>query len=409
MSIKPPLLFLCHRIPFPPNKGDKIRSWNLLRYLCEHYRVYLGAFIDDPADWAHTGAIEGICAGCRFIGLTPHLAKLNSLSAFVTGRALSLPYYRSRRLRRWVEATVAEQQIRRVLVYSSAMAQYATDQRLGFQRRVIDFVDVDSDKWRQYAQDKRWPMSWVYRREADYLFRYERHLAESFDACLFVSSAEAELFRQLAPELARNIGHYNNGVDTDYFRPDPTLANPYPQGTTALVFTGAMDYWPNVDAVKWFAGQVLPRVREARPEVRFYVVGGKPAEAVRALAGETVVVTGRVDDVRPYVQYASAAVAPMRIARGIQNKVLEAMAMARPVVVSPQGLEGIDASPGAEVLLADGADEFVQHTLAACSGMHPDIGRAARERVRADFVWEHNLPLVHGLLQTDTVTLREYA
>ncbi|HMV72039.1 MAG TPA: TIGR03087 family PEP-CTERM/XrtA system glycosyltransferase, partial [Pseudomonadales bacterium] len=262
MLIKPPLLFLCHRIPFPPNKGDKIRAWNLLRYLCEHYRVYLGTFIDDPADWAHTGAIEEICAGCRFIGLTPHLAKLNSLSAFVTGRALSLPYYRSRRLRRWVETTVADQQIRRVLVYSSAMAQYATDQRLGFQRRVIDFVDVDSDKWRQYAQDKRWPMSWVYRREADYLFRYERHLAESFDACLFVSSAEAELFRQLAPELARNIGHYNNGVDTDYFRPDPALANPYPQGTTALVFTGAMDYWPNVDAVKWFAGQVLPRVRE---------------------------------------------------------------------------------------------------------------------------------------------------
>ena len=121
------------------------------------------------------------------------------------------------------------------------------------------------------------------------------------------------------------------------------------------------------------------------------------------------VVTGRVDDVRPYVQYASAAVAPMRIARGIQNKVLEAMAMARPVVVSPQGLEGIDASPGVEVLLADGADEFVQRTLAACSGMHPDMGRAARERVQAGFVWEHNLPLVHGLLQTDTVTLREYA
>jgi len=405
--MKPPLLFLCHRIPYPPNKGDKIRSWNLLRYLCEHYSVYLGTFVDDAEDWQHRAKVEEICADCCFVGLTPHLAKLNSLSAFVTGHALSLPYYRSRRLRHWVRNAVGEQQIRRVMVYSSAMAQYALDPRLDFERRVIDFVDIDSDKWRQYAETARWPMSWIYRREADYLFRYEQHVAHAFDACLFVSSAEAELFRQLAPALARNVGHYNNGVDTDYFRPDADLPNPYPEGSEALVFTGAMDYWPNVDAVKWFVEHVFPRIRSERSRTRFYIVGGKPAEAVRALASEAVVVTGRVDDVRPYLQHALAAVAPMRIARGIQNKVLEGMAMARPVIVSPQGLEGIEASPGIEVLLADHAEEFADLVLKACAGTWPDMGRAARERVQADFVWEHNLPLVHGLLQTDAVTVRE--
>jgi sugar transferase (PEP-CTERM/EpsH1 system associated) len=250
-------------------------------------------------------------------------------------------------------------------------------------------------------------MSWLYRREADYLFHYEKHVAEAFDACLFVSSAEAELFRQLAPSLAPNVGHYNNGVDTDYFQPHPNLPNPYPQGVQSLVFTGAMDYWPNVDAVKWFAENVFPLVRKECPEARFYIVGSKPAEAVRALANDAVIVTGRVDDVRPYLQHATAAVAPMRIARGIQNKVLEGMAMQKPVIVSPQGLEGIDASPGTEVLLAESADEFADLVLQVCAGAYPAMGRAARERVQADFVWEHNLPLVHGLLQTDSITLQE--
>lgn len=409
MSTRPPLLFLSHRIPYPPNKGDKIRSWNLLRHLCRHYRVYLGTFIDDPDDWEHVSVLEGMCADCCFVGLRPRLAKLGSLGAFLSGQALSLPYYRSRRLRRWVKSVVAGQHIRQALVYSSPMAQYVADRCFDFDRRVIDFVDVDSDKWRQYAHNERWPMSWVYRREADQLLRYERHIAERFDASLFVSAAEAELFRRLAPATAGRVGHYNNGVDTDYFRPDAALPNPYPPGSTALVFTGAMDYWPNVDAVKWFAEQVLPRVREQRPQIRFHVVGGKPSDAVRALASEAVVVTGRVDDVRPYVQHASAAVAPMRIARGIQNKVLEAMAMARPVVVSPQGLEGIDAVPGVEVLLADGADQFAQLTLAACAGKYPDMGCAARERVSADFVWEHNLPRVCDLLQTGAIARQEQA
>ncbi len=407
--MKPALLFLCHRIPYPPDKGDKIRSWNLLRYLCEHYEVHLGTFIDDPDDWRHVGVLEALCAECRFVPLYVPFARVGASFAFVTGRALSLPYYRSFRLRRWVRQTVARHGIRRVCVYSSAMAQYALDDALGFERRVIDFVDVDSDKWRQYADTVRWPMRWVYRREADYLLRYEKHVAEAFDASLFVSSAEAQLFRELAPELARNVGHYNNGVDTDFFAPSQTLPNPYPAGAVTLVFTGAMDYWPNADAVIWFAGQVLPKVRARYPEVHFCIVGSRPGPAVRALAGEAITVTGRVDDVRPYLQHACAVVAPMRIARGIQNKVLEGMAMARPVVVSPQGLEGIDARPGVEVLLADGAEEFAGRIVQAIEAAHPGMGVAARARVQADFVWQHNLPIVHSVLQSDAAPLPETA
>lgn len=397
--MKPPLLFLSHRIPYPPNKGDKIRSWNLLRYLAEHYRVYLGTFVDDPDDWQHVSVLEALCADCCILGLNPYLGRLDSLSAFLTGDALSLPYYRSRRLRQWVNRTIDAQGVRHAVVYSSPMAQYVIDPALGLQRRVIDFVDIDSDKWRQYAGNHGGPMRWLYRREAELLFRYEKRVAASFDASLFVSAAEAELFRRMAPGLAGRVAYYNNGVDTGYFQPSPDCPSPYPAGIEPIVFTGAMDYWPNVDAVCWFAREVLPLIRSERPAAHFCIVGSRPSTEVRALSSDAVTVTGRVDDVRPYLQHALAAVAPMRVARGIQNKVLEAMAMQKPVVVSTPGLEGIGAQVGAELLLADSPREMARQLIDACSGHYPEMGIEARRRVQQDFVWEHNLPLVHRLLQ----------
>ena len=397
--MKPALLFLCHRIPYPPNKGDKIRSYHLLRYLAGHYRVYLAAFIDDEDDWQYTGKVDELCEDAFFQGLDPNRSRLRSLRGLLSGEALSLPYYASRALAQWVDEQVAGQGIERVIVYSSAMAQYVASDPARFKRKVIDFVDVDSDKWRQYAEKKRWPMNHVYRREAERLLAYDQKMARQFDASLFVSSSEAELFRQLAPKAADRIGYYNNGVDTDYFSPAHALENPYPVDSRVFVFTGAMDYWPNVDAVSWFAGTVLPRLRQADPAAVFYIVGSNPADQVLQLKKQPgVVVTGRVEDVRPYIGHALAAVAPMRIARGIQNKVLEAMAMARPVIVSPQGLEGIDAVNGQEVLLADTEQDYLRYMQSLVKGEYPELGRAARVRVESDFNWEHTLPKVKALL-----------
>jgi sugar transferase (PEP-CTERM/EpsH1 system associated) len=392
------LLLLIHRIPYPPNKGDKIRSYHLLKHLAKHYRVHLATFVDDPDDWQYVPHVEALCASSHFARMNPLAARVKSLAALLKNRSLSLEYYRDPKLARWVQGTVAAHGIERVLVFSSAMAQYADPYRQA--RRVVDFVDVDSDKWRQYADKKSWPMSWLYGYEAARLLDYERQVARDYDASLFVSAPEAALFRQLAPESGAKIGHFSNGVDTDYFSPEAEAghANPYQAGERALVFTGAMDYWPNVDAVQWFCDQVFPALRERCPELRFYIVGSRPNAQVQALAQRPgVTVTGTVPDVRPYIAHAAVAVAPLRIARGIQNKVLEAMAMARAVVVSPQALEGIDAEPGSELVLAEDAPAFIEAVhalLASQDGALETIGQAARAKVQRRYSWSSNLACI---------------
>ncbi|MFN3594423.1 MAG: TIGR03087 family PEP-CTERM/XrtA system glycosyltransferase [Thiobacillaceae bacterium] len=391
----PELLFLAHRIPYPPDKGDKIRSYHLLRHLARRYRVHLGAFVDDPDDWRHAEAVESLCASVHLVGLQPTVAKLRALRGLVTGEPLTLGYYRHPGMKAWVQQRIGAG-IRRIVCYSSAVAQFVID--VPGTRRVMDFVDMDSDKWRQYARTRAWPLSWLYRREAARLLAWERRVAAEFDASLFVSAQEAADFRRAAPECAPRVGWYGNGVDAEYFSPERRYDNPYPADAEALVFTGAMDYWPNVDAVSWFAREVLPAVRAQRPAAVFYVIGSRPSAEVRALAREAgVVVTGRVPDVRPYLAHAAVAVAPLRIARGIQNKVLEAMAMARTVVVSPQALEGLDARPGEEVLLAEGAEAFRQAVLQALQGL--DLGPAARRCVLQDYAWDACLAGVEALIE----------
>lgn len=392
------LLLLIHRIPYPPNKGDKIRSYNLLKHLARDYRVHLATFVDDADDWQHVPKVEELCASSHFAALNPLLARVRSLGALVKNRSLSLDYYQDAGMARWVEQTVAAHGIKRVMVFSSPMAQYVDGIRDA--RRVIDFCDVDSDKWRQYADKKSWPMSWLYRHEARQLLRYERQVASQYDASLFVSKPEADLFRQLAPESVARIGHFSNGVDTDYFSPEHELASPYAPDEKALVFTGAMDYWPNVDAVQWFCDDVFPALSARDPALRFYIVGSRPNPQVQALAQRAgVTVTGTVPDVRPYIRHATVAVAPLRIARGIQNKVLEAMAMAVPTVVSPQALEGIDAVAERELAVADGAPAWIETLGALLARDNREMGRAARARVEHHYSWPSNLACIEERLE----------
>jgi sugar transferase (PEP-CTERM/EpsH1 system associated) len=392
------LLYLVHRIPYPPNKGDKIRSYHLLKHLNTRFRVHLGAFVDDPDDWQYAQMLTEMVSGeVKLLPLNSRWATLSSASGLLKGEPLTLPYYRSAALQRWVEDLLEKRPIQHAVVFSSAMAQYLMPYPA--MHRIIDFVDIDSDKWRQYAERKTWPMSWIYRREATTLLAVERQVASTFAASTLVSRAEAELFQQLAPESADRVTYYNNGVDLDYYSPARPYDLPYASGERALVFTGAMDYWANVDAVTWFAHEIFPALRKQYADVCFYIVGSRPTAQVRALAGNGIVVTGSVPDVRPYVAHAAVAIAPLRIARGIQNKVLEAMAMARPVVVSPQALEGISAQPGTEVLLAVNAAAFI--ALIGAQLLQPDetLGPAARLRVEQDYSWERGLRRIDRLLE----------
>ena len=396
------LLYLVHRIPYPPNKGDKIRSYHLLRYLADRYHVHLGTFVDDANDWQYVDTVKQMCASTHFAALDPLKSRVRSLGALATNGVLSVDYYRNADLKEWVSRTMREHDIGRVLVFSSPMAQYAMDYPKA--RRVIDFVDIDSDKWRQYAEKKRWPMSWLYGHEARQLLAYERHVAQRFDASLFVSRPESDMFKQLAPESSARIGFFSNGVDTDYFAPSAGLVTPYTDDKPAIAFTGAMDYWPNVDAVQWFADEIFPSILRVHADAQFYIVGARPSAQVQALASRPGVhVTGTVPDVRPYIAHARVAVAPLRIARGIQNKVLEAMAMARPVVVSPQALEGIAAEPGRDIVLAQDAAQYAAAVNALLSSPDTVIGAAARKKVIDLYGWASNLARVDALLEGEPV------
>ena len=392
------LLFLCHRIPFPPNKGDKVRAHHLLKFLASRYQVFLATFVDAPEDHGHVDDLKQLCSDCFVAPLTSVRAGIRGLSGLGHGEPLTVGYYRDRALDAWVRSTVRQHRIAKAVVFSSAMAQYV--ERLPIRTRLVDFVDVDSEKWRQYGELRSWPLSAVYRREAASLLRYERKVAGWADASLFVTAAEASLFGQLAPEAADRLHIVQNGVDSAFFSPAPDSPTPFGPDERAIVFTGAMDYWPNVDAARWYGAEVLPLVRAREPRARFYVVGNKPARSVVRLGQqEDVVVTGRVEDIRPYLEHASVVVAPLRIARGVQNKVLEAMAMGKAIVVSTAAAAGLAATPSAEIEVAGGAQEFADKTLKLLdSPRAKEMGRAARARALRAYSWESNLSKVGALL-----------
>ncbi len=385
------ILYLVHRLPYPPNKGDKVRSYHLLKHLAQRHKVHLGTFVDDPDDLAHVDTVRGICAGIHVARLNPLIARLCSLRGLVNNQPLTLPYYRDAELQAWVDQTCEHSRIDAIVVFSAAMAQYVpTYAALPV---LIDFVDVDSAKWSQYAAQHAWPMSWLYRREGRLLLAYERAVAKLATRSFFVTQNEADLFLRAAPECAGHVAAISNGVDAEYFAPEHSFASPFPAGEMPVVFTGAMDYWPNVDAVSWFVAEVMPGLRAQIPTARFYIVGRAPTAAVQALAGDAVVVTGTVADVRPYLRHAAAVVAPLRIARGIQNKVLEAMAMARPVIASSECASAVDAKPGDEFLVARDAREFVSLVTAVVAGPEraASVGTAARNAVLARYSWDAHL------------------
>ncbi|WP_295879387.1 TIGR03087 family PEP-CTERM/XrtA system glycosyltransferase [uncultured Thiohalocapsa sp.] len=380
------VLLLCHRIPYPPDKGDKIRSYRWLTALAQRYRVHLGAFVDDARDWEHAEPLRRLCDEVCLRPLPPLRARLRALRALLTGAPLTIACYRDAAMAAWTRELLARRPVGCVVLYSSAMAQYAQTAEGVLPRHVIDYVDVDADKWRQYAERSRAPMAWLYARESRRLLAYDAQAAQAACASLFVSSPEAALFRRLTGVTAP-LTALPNGVDHEFFAPATGRGNPFAGDRPAIVFTGAMDYWANVDAVRWFATAVWPKVQAAAPAARFCVVGARPSGEVLALAGDDILVTGRVPDVRPYLQHAAAVVAPMRIARGIQNKILEGMAMARPVVTTTMGLEGIEAVAGQHLLVADEPVAMAERIAAVLRGAHAGLGPAARALVSERYNW----------------------
>jgi sugar transferase (PEP-CTERM/EpsH1 system associated) len=394
------ILFLTQRIPYPPNKGEKLRPYQFLNHWTKHHRVLLGCFIDNADDLQHRDLLRERCAGTYFARLHPKLALLRASGAFLTNDPLSLAYYRDRGLAGWVHRVMATEKPECAVVFSSAMAQYLLGAVPPPSRVFVDFADVDSEKWAEYAATRGFPAREIYRRESRQLLRFDRHVARQADASIFVTEPEAALFRERAPEVKEKVLVIPNGVDSNYFSPENAGLEPQCVGAPTIVFTGRMDYWPNVDAVVWFSDAVLPRLRNKFPTATFLIVGAQPSATVWALCRRPgIVVTGTVPDVRPYVGYANVVVAPMRIGRGIQNKVLEGMAMARPVIVTPQALEGIDALPERHLLLGRDIDGFVSCVERLMNpAFAKAVGLAAREWVLREHDWARSLAAYDRIL-----------
>ena len=394
------ILFLAHRIPYPPTKGEKIRAYRLLSHLARAHVVHLGCFVDDPSDWRHADHLRSLCGECHFAALSRARAWGRALGALARNEALSVAMLRDPGLARWIGDLVQRRPIGCVFAYSSAMAQFLAHVPVRGLRSVVDFFDVDSEKWRQIASYTGWPRSWVYRRESLRLAAFERAAAARGDHCLFVSPAEAEAFQELIPDAKRKALVLRNGVDATFFSPALRFPCPLGPGGLIIAFTGDMSYWPNQDAVLWFARAVLPRLRSDHPNLRFVAVGRHPGQRLRRAAARLgITLTGAVPDVRPFLAHAALVVAPLRIARGVPNKVLEAMAMGKAVVTTPAAIAGLQVRPGEDILLASDPEDMASAVRRVLEPRFArSLGEKARARVVADYAWAPSLRLLDELV-----------
>ena len=400
------LLYLVHRLPYPPNKGDKVRSYHLLKHLTANHRAFLGTFVDDPDDEQHIETLRTMCPDLHVARLHPRWAKLRSTTSLLSNEALGLTYYRNAGLQEWVNGVVAEHAIDLAVIFSSVMAQYVEHSRASETPMLVDFVDMDSHKWTQYAPNHTRPMSWLSRREWLRLLAYKRAIAAKAKHAFFVSAKEVALFQSMTPESMSKVDAMGSGVDADFFSPSVDRTSPFADdanssGEFVLVFTGAMDSWPNIDAVTWSAKDILPRLLVEQPQIHFYIVGRSPAEEVLALATGHVVVTGTVPDVRRYLQHAALAVAPLRVARGLQNKILEAMAMARPVIGSKSCVDALAVRAGDEIFAAESAEDFISQisALLQMSERLSLVGVAGRRCVHNNHSWNAHMAVIDPYLK----------
>ncbi len=402
---KPSLVFLCQRIPYPPIKGERITSYNLLRHLVRDYRVSLGTFIDDEADVSGIPTLRGMVEDLHVEFIRKPWAYARAFPRWLNGDPLSFALFRSRGLDRWLDRVEADRPPVAVVTHSSNISAYAVDKfrrRTGTEpRRVLHFADVDSEKFVAYAGLASGPKRWLLATEARRVRREERRLTAAADAVAFVSDEEADMFRSILAFHRDRVVTLPNGVDSATFSPDHYPEAPTNGAQSSIVFTGAMDYLPNIHAVTWYAREVFPRIRASVPGVRFTIVGTRPTREVQRLANDdAIVVTGRVDSVAAYLAAAHLAVAPLQIARGIQNKVLEAMAMAKPVVVSPGAMTGIAARSGEHLICAETVSEWVE----ACIDLFVDhekasrLGRNARQLVLERYTWDAQFARLDQLL-----------
>lgn len=391
------IIFLTHRVPYPPNKGDKIRAFHEIKSLSQNHRISLLCLTDNPKELLYEEELKRYCHSIDVVYLPLYRSKIAALRGLFSKTPLSLPYFYSQELQSRVERKIREDTYHLIFVYCSSMAQYVEHaEHAEHIPKVIDFVDVDSEKWFQYAIHANFPYKYVYQIESKRLRQYEKSLAKKFQHGFLVSEKETNDFRNLVYQNAP-VTAISNGVDTTMFNPSQEPYNP-----NVLVFTGAMDYFANVETMLYFTERILPRIRKTIPEVKLYIVGSNPSVEIKSLETQhsNITVTGFVEQIQPYVLKSAAFVAPMRIGRGINNKILEAMAMGVPVVTNSLGLEGILATPGQDILVEDSTDNFAQQVIRVMkdSTLRKKLSENGRKVIEENYSWERNIRQLDNLL-----------
>jgi sugar transferase (PEP-CTERM/EpsH1 system associated) len=347
------VLVLTHRLPYAPNRGDRIRAYHLVRQLATRMDVDLVSLTHDADEEAHAADLRGVVSRMA----TARVPRMRNLArgalALPTSRPLTHSLLDSPRMRTAIAEMVAEQPPDIVLAYCSGVARYALEAPLRSIPAIVDMVDVDSEKWRELAKTSAPLKRWIYRRERRTLARFEAAAARHARATLVVNERERASLLSLAPET--NVRVIPNGIDLAAFHADTR-----PSDAAAVIFCGVMNYSPNERGARWLAESVWPIVRRHHPHARLLLVGADPTSAVRSLAENdpSIEVTGTVPDVRPFLWRSAVAAAPLQTARGIQNKVLEAIASGLPTVVTPVVFDGLPREAAAACAVAESPDAF---------------------------------------------------
>ncbi len=397
------ILFLTHRTPWPPMKGFQVRPYHMMKALSEDgHRVDLMSLARDDKDAAGQGALEKLCHSVLLSRTSLAISALHSAMAVALGKPITYGYFFTSELKNAVQAYLAQENPDAIVLYSSAMAQYVPTRWR--KHCFADIGDVDSVKWAEYGARGDWPKRLLHAMEGRRLLKIEKEIARDFGRVNLAAERELDVYRALdAAADLKNFVTITNGAELDNFYPQPRAdldLSKIPEGERkwfasargpVMIFTGAMDYAPNVEAVTFFAEQVLPDIRKVHADAQFIIVGSKPTDAVKALAATPGVgVTGFVDKVQPYFAIADVYVAPLMLARGVQNKIIEAMACGAPIVCTTGAHEGIAGQPGREYLLADTSDQFktVVLDLIAKPDRQQALAKAARDFVIENLDWK---------------------
>lgn len=390
------IFFVCQRVPFPPDRGDKIVTFNEIRHLSKNHEIHVFCLADGAGDLINVPGLRDYAASVTAIPLAKANSRLRSLRALLNGRPLSVAAFDEAALHEAIIRKYDEARPDLIIVFSCNVAQYA--EHFAGVPRIMQFHDLDSLKWLQYGERSPMPLSWIYRIEAERLLAYERSVARRFSHALVCTAAEQRDFERLFPGIAVSL--VGNGVDLDYFRPSGAGKRP-----GSIVFTGVMDYFPNVDAVRWFCDEILPFVQAEMPEANLTICGSRPCPAVTRLANRKgVTVTGWVPDTRPHLDAAEVFVAPLRVARGVQNKLLEALAMGLPCIASTAAWRGTVIPQGAGIAVADDAGEFGKLVIRLLRdpSYRAQMARQARAGVESSYRWEDQMAALDRVIAATT-------